>query len=190
MTGSLWTHGNDAISIWSKRVTLSPLVQSAMRPGFDRVLSNPVNTQVPSSETTNWSSLARTARVRQVCGAMSASTPTFFGHPIGYEQEQNPVSQRIQFDEIVVVGCSQAQGEAAVTIRRASGRLKAEADLDIFQRRCFGDCERKSVLGSFYARLLDRVGNKCVGTGKVGLAPHIDDDWRSIGTQPRIQFIG
>jgi len=83
-----------------------------------------------------------------------------------------------------------AQGEAAVTIRRASGRLKAEADLDIFQRRCFGDCERKSVLGSFYARLLDRVGNKCVGTGKVGLAPHIDDDWRSIGTQPRIQFIG
>jgi hypothetical protein len=80
----------------------------------------------------------------------------FLGHPIGYEREKNPVSQRIQLDEIIVVRCSQAQGDAAVTIRRASGRLKAKADLDIFLRRCFGDCEREPALGSFYARLLDR----------------------------------
>jgi hypothetical protein len=39
-------------------------------------------------------------------------------------------------------------------------------------------------------RAVERVGNKRVGTGKVGLAPHIDDDRRSIGTQPRVQFIG
>ncbi|MEH2482330.1 hypothetical protein V1282_005687 [Nitrobacteraceae bacterium AZCC 2146] len=60
MAGSLQTYGNGSISIWSKRVTLLPLVQSAMRPAWDSVLSNPVNTQIPSSETTNSLSLART----------------------------------------------------------------------------------------------------------------------------------
>jgi len=35
MTGSLRTHGNGAISIWSNRVILSPLLQSAKRPAWN-----------------------------------------------------------------------------------------------------------------------------------------------------------
>src|SRR5258707_4177552 len=53
MTGSLRTHVNGAISIWSYRVTLSPLLRSAKRPAWDRVLPNAVVAQTPSSETVN-----------------------------------------------------------------------------------------------------------------------------------------
>jgi hypothetical protein len=53
MTGSLRTHVNGAISIWSYRVTPSPLLRSAKRPAWDRVLPNAVVAQTPSSETVN-----------------------------------------------------------------------------------------------------------------------------------------
>src|SRR6266853_4060614 len=101
MTGSLRTHVNGAISIWSNRVTLSPLLQSAKRPAWDRVLPNAVIAQTPSSETVNSLSTARTVSLYQVCEAISASTPTILGHAVGHEREQNSIRQRIQLDEIV-----------------------------------------------------------------------------------------
>jgi hypothetical protein len=124
MTGSLRTHGNGAISIWSNRVTLSPLLRSAKRPAWDRVLPNAVVAQTPSSETVNSLSTARTVSLYQVCKAISASTPTILGHAVGHEREQNSIRQRIQLDEIVVVRCSQTHGDAAVPVRRTSGRFK------------------------------------------------------------------
>jgi hypothetical protein len=124
MTGSLRTHGNGAISIWSNRVTLSPLLRSAKRPAWDRVLPNAVVAQTPSSETVNSLSTARTVSLYQVCEAVSASTPTILGHAVGHEREQNSIRQRIQLDEIVVVRCSQTHGDAAVPVRRTSGRFK------------------------------------------------------------------
>ncbi len=117
MTGSLRTHGNGAISIWSNRVTLSPLLQSAKRPAWDRVLPNAVVAQTPSSETVNSLSTARTVSLYQVCEAISASTPTILGHAVGHEREQNSIRQRIQLDEIVVVvRRSQTHGDAAVPV--------------------------------------------------------------------------
>src|SRR5712664_4513928 len=106
MTGSLRTHVNGAISIWSYRVTLSPLLRSAKRPAWDRVLPNAVVAQTPSSEMVNSLSTARTVSLYQVCEAISASTPTILGHAVGHEREQNSIRQRIRLDEIVVVRSS------------------------------------------------------------------------------------
>jgi|HubBroStandDraft_6_1064221.scaffolds.fasta_scaffold349580_3 hypothetical protein len=37
MACSVWAYGKGTISIWSNRVTLSPLVQRAKRPPFDGI---------------------------------------------------------------------------------------------------------------------------------------------------------
>src|ERR1700730_15156347 len=60
----------------SKLVMLSDAVQSAMRPACANVVSNAVNTQTPSSVTTNSSPPARTASLCHSLVVISASTPT------------------------------------------------------------------------------------------------------------------
>src|SRR6267154_6431320 len=104
MTGSLRTHVNGAISIWSYRVTLSPLLRSAKRPAWDRVLPNAVVAQTPSSETVN--SLYRPNR-QPIPGKLyphrrrrSSDTPWVTS------ENQNSIRQRIRLDEIVVVRSS------------------------------------------------------------------------------------
>ena len=127
-------------------MTLSVAVQNATRPARDKALSNAVNAQTPSSETTNSSSTARTVSACHALVAISASTATISSAlTVGDAQEHHAVPPGIHLDEVVAVGGRQAQRDAAALILFAAGRLDAKADLRILDGNGFVD--REGVVG-------------------------------------------
>src|ERR1700694_1310746 len=98
----------------SNRVTLSPLVQSAMRPGLEIERSkNPCAVERDGELVVDRPHRQRMPTVRCNVGVDACD---LLGRAAAHAEEQNPIPQRIYLNEIVVSRPAQSHGDPATPI--------------------------------------------------------------------------
>ena len=101
----------------SKRVMLSPLVQSAMRPGWGQGFIEPREHPTPVKRDHEFVVVGPDCqRMPTVRSNIRIDAYDLLGRAVAHEREQNSIPQRIQLDEILVLWCSQSHGDPAALI--------------------------------------------------------------------------
>ena len=142
-------------------MTLSDFVQRATFPAPAKVLSDVVNSVLPSNSMVKRSP---TALMPSACHSLPVtfvSLPVnLFSTTFNNAVETNVVLKRIGTNDVIVVAIKETNGNACRLIDASRDRFEPYGNINVFGDDWFKNGERKTIVGSICTGLFDHSASK------------------------------